>query len=64
MMSSDDRFFSRGGFSSSCLDYTEISKDADRVNGLCQNGTIRNELIASQIKSRRGHKKSTGGFST
>jgi hypothetical protein len=63
-MSLDDIFFSRGGFSSSRLDDTEISIDVDVMNGLCQNDTIRNELVTSQTKSRRGHTKSKCGFST
>ncbi|QMU54770.1 MAG: hypothetical protein GKS07_07720 [Nitrosopumilus sp.] len=64
MMSLDDRFFSRGGFSSSCLDYTGVSNDADMMDDLCQNDATCNKLIASQAKSRRGHKKSKCGFST
>jgi len=64
MMSLDDQFFSRGGFSSSRLDDTEITNDADVINDLCQNNPTRNGLITSQAKSRRGHKKSRCGFST
>ena len=64
MMSLDDIFFSRGGFSSSRFDGTEISMDVDVANYLCQNDPICNEVIASQTKSRRGNKKSKCGFST
>ncbi len=64
MMSLDDKFFSRGGFSSSRLDDTEISNDTGVMNGLCQNDPIHNETIASQSKSRRANKKSKCGFST
>ena len=63
-MSLDDRFFSRGGFLSSHLDDTEISNDVDVMDGLCQNDTIRNKVIASQTKLRRDHSKSKCGFST
>jgi hypothetical protein len=63
-MSLDDRFFSRGGFLSSRFDDTEISKDVDVVNYMCQNYPIHNEVIISQTKSRRGNKKLKCGFST
>ena len=64
MMSSDDRFFSRGGFSSSRLDDTEMPNDVDVMNYLCQNDAVQNELITSQSKSKRDHTKSKCGFST
>jgi hypothetical protein len=63
-MSSEDRFFSRGGFLSSRLDDTEISNDADVMNYLCQNNAVQNGLFTSQSKSKREHAESKCGFST
>lgn len=64
MMSLDDMFFSRGGFSSSRSDDTETIDDADMMGYLIQNDLNQSRLTASQVKSRREHKRLKGGFST
>ena len=60
----ENKFFPRGGFSSSHWNNIEKVNDVDTTDIFYQNNSNYNEGIMNQNKSRRGHQKLNCGFST
>ena len=57
MKSLDNRFFPRGGFSSSQWNHIRKSNDANALDSFCQNTFLSGDLISNQIKSKRIQKR-------
>ncbi len=64
MTSLDSIFFPKGGFSSSHLDESEISRGIDGINSLHPNYPMRDYRFGDQNKAERDHQKTKGNFST
>jgi len=58
-----NRFFIRGGFSSSLYNYIEQINDADIEDSLYEDNLISRGLIVNQNKSKRDHQRFRCGLS-
>lgn len=59
----DNRFFTRGGFSSSQWATAEKAPDANMIDSSYQNFINSDDLKRHQSKSRRGHQRFECGLS-